>query len=986
MKYVPTRDIQSALKGREPEVLAALGIDWQRGKPHIPCPLPNHADGKPSWRFDPKKGRAFCSCFKGSDSVFDIVTKVRGIDFEAAKLFVAECLGRADLIRDKAAPSDGRRFPASDPASLLTPPADARDDGLIAAYLGFRLGIDAAAVPLPSTPYAGWRAYPYFDPPASKRKDAKPVHVGDFPCAVFGQAGPDGKRHAHRIYLAEGGAGKADPGIGPNGYPRDPKKSARTAEGELTAGRCVLWGNPATAPWLIAAEGIETAAAIAYAYADRIAAGEIAVAAAVSTAGLAALRPWAGTKRITVAADRDEAAKPDGKPGSRAGEKAARALGMALHSRLPVAIALPGAAGSGCDFLDLLRQDGPEAVRRAIDNAAAFRPSRAELDEQTRARGRKAALEETARTYPLPPLDMLKLDYRHTEAGQVKAHKLVPDRDSDSGRTILTPVPIATPFGVVARLRLADRADEYGLRIVVQDMNGQARSVDIDRADLPKRGAPEVMTALYRAGLRVEGDGEAIVLQCLKAADPEAEIVVLRQPGWHELPGQPAPFFLTPAGETIAGSTGAGCLELHAGKRIPPDIATSGTLDGWKTAIAAAIEAEGCPHWTLGAAAAFAGPLLALAGLDTVGINLSGLSSSGKSTAQRIAVSAWSSPDVRHPGLFHSARSTDNAMEGLAEGACGTVLVLDELAHIPGKDVSRMIYTLAGGVGKERMNADTSLRTRRTWATFAMLSAESSLAEKVTGDGASWSAGMAARLADIDVTGIDRRVGADRLATIDAIHRHYGHAGPAFIRALIARDMHNQPTGLREEILDAARTLAGDGADSARQRAALPFALLQLAGEWAIEFGLLPAQCRIGQAVEWAWDKYLESPDATALNPQEQTVHLLREFIARNWNSSIKPVDADSGYNSREADGWYDDETVYLPQAGFRKAIGGQLKEREAAKIVKEAGLLTRHDAEHCTIRNIPKIRTRGYALSRKQFGREPVLAHTTEPRFAYPD
>ena len=37
-RYVATRSIREAMKGRETEVLEALGIAWQDGAPHISCP------------------------------------------------------------------------------------------------------------------------------------------------------------------------------------------------------------------------------------------------------------------------------------------------------------------------------------------------------------------------------------------------------------------------------------------------------------------------------------------------------------------------------------------------------------------------------------------------------------------------------------------------------------------------------------------------------------------------------------------------------------------------------------------------------------------------------------------------------------------------------------------------------------------------------------------------------------------------------------
>ena len=965
---ISTRAIQSAAKGREADVLDALGIDWRTGRPHIACPYPDHDDGSPSWRFVQSKGRAFCTCIQGSHSVFDIAMKMRGSDFEDAKIFVCEALGRRELIKEHD-PAE-RRFPATDPASLLNPAEDRRHDALVRAYIAFRLGLDAEAAPMPRTPFAGWAALPYFDPPASGRRNAKPAHVGDFPCAVFGTTSADGRRHAHRIYLAPEGAGKADLGPGPNGYARDPKKSAKVMEGDNTAGRSVLWGDPDRAVRIIVAEGIETAAAIAHVYAEAIEAGTVAVAAAISASGVEAFQPWTATKRITIAADRDEGAKADGKPGSRRGERAARRIGLRLHERMSIDIALPGAAGESIDFLDVLRRDGPEAVRSTIESGRAFAPTRGELEEMATSQGRAAELAEIAKVYPLPTLDTMELTYRHTESDRVKVHKVTWDRDPATGRREQMETPIATPFGVTARLRNADHADAYGLRIAVQDMNGRPRVVDTDRAQLARRGAPEVMTALYSAGLRTETDGEAIVLQALKAADPEREVVVLRRPGWQDLQGLPDPAFIGPAG-TVMGAPEDIALELGAVARMAPDVASGGSFDGWRDATTAALRVEGCEHWTIGIVAAFAGPIVSLTGLDTCGVNLSGMSSGGKSTAQRLAASAWSTPDIRKPGLCQSARATDNAIEALAYRATGTVLSLDELAHVHGKEAGRMIYTIAGGVGKRRMNAEAAIRESYTWSTFAILSGECSLAEKVTRDGGEWSAGMAVRILDVDVTGINRTVAAATLERIDGIDRHFGHAGPAFVEAMIKAGIHRQPTALRERVLRAARQLAGDTADSATIRAATPLAIIYVAGELAKSFGIVPDWTHIGHAITWAWESFKRSADSIALSPDEQAIGNLREYAARRWGVTIKPLDIEGGVNNREAEGWYDEEAVYLPASTIHAATGHVLKERQVGILLEGRNMLARRDGDRYTVRWVPSIgMVRAYALKRSEFGR----------------
>jgi hypothetical protein len=315
-RHVPTRALQQAVRGRETAVLDALKIAWQDGAPHIRCPYRDHSDGNPSWRWDERGAKAYCTCTERPHSICDVVMHVEGVDFEAAKLRIAEILGRQDLIKVRG----GERHQAMNAASLLRPPADQRDEELVRAYLAHRLGVAAPDVPLPSTLAVGWRSLPYYDPPA--KKGGKPKLVGRFPCVVFGTRAPDQRTHAHRVYVNTNGEGKADLGVTPDGQQRDAKKSAKLRDGASAAGCAVLWGDPAAAPHLIVAEGAETTAALAFAHRAELEAGTVALAAALSTGGIRALKPWPANRQVTVAADRDEG-KPQTDRAFKAGERAA---------------------------------------------------------------------------------------------------------------------------------------------------------------------------------------------------------------------------------------------------------------------------------------------------------------------------------------------------------------------------------------------------------------------------------------------------------------------------------------------------------------------------------------------------------------------------------------------------------------------------------------------------------------------------------------
>jgi len=348
-------DVKKAAKGREIEILQALGIEPNKDNlKHIDCPYPAHG-GKNDWRWDKSTKRSYCTCINGSHSIFDVVMSVRGVDFKESLRIVSNILGLDYENRPK--------FPSSKPKSLMKPPSNLSRSDLAVGYLRSRLGREPV---MPSTKTVGWTNFPYFE--TSDTAD-RPVHVGDWPCAAFETISADGRVHAHRIYVGPDGDGKAD-----LGKKRDPKKSASKSDpSDNVSGCSVIWGDPTTAPICILCEGIETAAAVAWVVREAIGQGKVYVAAAISASGMASFIPWPATGTVIVAADRDEN-KPKGKQGYRAGEKAARSFCAVHYGKIELETALPGNDGENADFLDMLLNDGEEAVRDRLDEGGEYEP------------------------------------------------------------------------------------------------------------------------------------------------------------------------------------------------------------------------------------------------------------------------------------------------------------------------------------------------------------------------------------------------------------------------------------------------------------------------------------------------------------------------------------------------------------------------------------------------------------------------------------
>src|SRR5262249_20989730 len=132
----------------------------------------------------------------------------------------------------------------------------------------------------------------------------------------------------------------------------------------------------------------------------------------------------------------------------------------------------------------------------------------------------------------------------------------------------------------------------------------------------------------------------------------------------------------------------------------------------------------------LAVSTAFAGPLLYLAGQDGGGIHYRGDSSTGKTSEARGSASVWGNPD----SFLMSWRATANGLVGAAVLRTATLLALDEVGAIEGRDLSAAIYQLSAGKGKGRARRDGSLRNPSTWRIVTLSTGETSIGSRIEED------------------------------------------------------------------------------------------------------------------------------------------------------------------------------------------------------------------------------------------------------------
>ena len=93
---------------------------------------------------------------------------------------------------------------------------------------------------------------------------------------------------------------------------------------------------------------------------------------------------------------------------------------------------------------------------------------------------------------------------------------------------------------------------------------------------------------------------------------------------------------------------------------------------------------------------------------DTLIFHIAGKSTSGKTTASKVAISPFGIPDTKDRGLFRTWNGTTNAIINSLGGNFGIPLVFDEFSMIRNRDMSGEIYTIASGEDKARLKKNNS--------------------------------------------------------------------------------------------------------------------------------------------------------------------------------------------------------------------------------------------------------------------------------------
>ena len=538
-----------------------------------------------------------------------------------------------------------------------------------------------------------------------------------------------------------------------------------------------------------------------------------------------ALRKLAPPALIVVCGDDDRAT--EARTGTNPGRVKAEAAARAVHGLAVFPEPLPE---GGSDFNDLHQASGLDAVRACIEGAI-----EAHKAQQTAAHAAQADRQGNPSHGPRHAPHDGGNDGHDT--GRAFDPFTVDDagvwhRGIDQDGKAKAPEWVCSRLDVEALTRDQDGGG-WGYLLTFADPLGKVKTWAMPARMLSGDGG-EYRAALLGMGLRVAPSPRArnLLTQYVQTRQPAEFASCTDRIGWH------GRAFVLPR-ETIGD--GAERIVFQSDGQIENTFTVKGTPEAWRERVAA--RCVGNSRLAFAVACAFAGPLLRPAGVESGGFHYRGDSSSGKTTALKVAASVYGGA-----GYMQRWRTTDNALEAIAAQHSDCLLILDELSQVDPKTAGECAYMLANEQGKARATRTGTPRARQTWRLLFLSAGELGLSDHMAEGMKRIKVGQETRMADIP---------ADAGAGMGAFENLHGHeGGSAFARHATgqAASVYGAPgrawlewltrnaDTLKARIREASAALAGqivpEAASGQVERVGARFALVGAAGELATAAGL----------------------------------------------------------------------------------------------------------------------------------------------------
>ena len=453
--------------------------------------------------------------------------------------------------------------------------------------------------------------------------------------------------------------------------------------------------------------------------------------------------------------------------------------------------------------------------------------------------------------------------------------------------------------------------------------------------ELLRGSGEELRGELLAAGVEIEQRNRAQLADYLQWRTPKKVITAATKTGWTQS-----------GGAFVLKDRVLGVDNVYLQSKSPLSEGAArigGNYHEWRKM---AGYCEGNPVLMVSLCVPLAGALLAKVGRDSGGVHWVGDSSIGKTTALCVGASVWGGDDFKR-----TWRATGNGLEGVAAMLSDTCLCLDEINEADPKEIGAIVYSLGNGMGKTRADRVGSSRHVHRWRLTLLSTGERSIGAMMQEGGKQAKAGQLVRLLNIPAArqfGIfdtlhdfeDGRQMADYFKAESA--KHYGHAGVKFVEHIIKQG--NADFGAILALIETQLKHT----DSQAARAASRFAVYAMAGELAIEAGILPWQQ--GAALAACQTMYADwlAQHGSGTTENRQILQAVRDYVLKYGDTRFTGKLSGQPPKTERA-GWCTDETgerVYLFTPAALREAGGNYDFTRVLNALDGAGWIVERDKD----------------------------------------
>lgn len=264
---------------------------------------------------------------------------------------------------------------------------------------------------------------------------------------------------------------------------------------------------------------------------------------------------------------------------------------------------------------------------------------------------------------------------------------------------------------IVKNILIDLESGEMFLKLIFYNVAGQGTEITMPRSDMTEQN----LLNLVKFGIQVEKKSAKVLLYCLENQESQAEVIYCHgRTGFGFFNGR----------EVFKGSVVTGVNSDFTGDiKIMPQ----GSAELWVQMVRE--EVLGSPMEVI-LASALSAPVIdflqEVYPLENILFSLVGDSSSGKTTALILAVSAGARPSATESSLMLNFLDTENSIMKKLSDASGFPVGIDE-ASTYSKNSTRLLYSIANGKERSRLKKDLTAVETAEFHTSVFMSSERSI-------------------------------------------------------------------------------------------------------------------------------------------------------------------------------------------------------------------------------------------------------------------